>query len=97
MTELAAKFLAAHQLAGIQRRCPCALRSSPPAAQPSGYRIDPTDSIREGHRVFENNGVRIAVDALSLPYLQGSRPSAGGTRAAGALRQPEREPELRLR
>jgi iron-sulfur cluster assembly protein len=37
-----------------------------------GYRIDPTDSIREDDTVFESDGVSIAVDALSLPYLQGA-------------------------
>jgi iron-sulfur cluster assembly protein len=37
------------------------------------YRLDPTEAVYEGDTVFESGGVRIAVDALSLPYLQGSR------------------------
>jgi iron-sulfur cluster assembly accessory protein len=46
------------------------------AALPSGcsgfrYRVDPTDALRDGDRVFESGGVHIAVDATSLPYVQG--------------------------
>ncbi|HXV09567.1 MAG TPA: iron-sulfur cluster assembly accessory protein [Burkholderiales bacterium] len=37
-----------------------------------GYRIDPADTIRDGDAVFESHGVRIAVDAASLPYVQGT-------------------------
>ena len=36
------------------------------------YRIDPADAIRDGDTVFESEGVRIAVDAASLPYVQGT-------------------------
>ena len=35
------------------------------------YRVDPTDAVHDGDRVFDSGGVRIAVDAASLPYLQG--------------------------
>jgi iron-sulfur cluster assembly protein len=46
------------------------------AALPSGcsgfrYRVDPTDALRDGDKVFESGGVHIAVDATSLPYVQG--------------------------
>ena len=46
------------------------------AALPSGcsgfrYRVDPTDGMHEGDRIFDSNGVRIVVDATSLPYVQG--------------------------
>ena len=46
------------------------------AALPSGcsgfrYRVDPTDTVHEGDSVFNSNGVRIVVDATSLPYVQG--------------------------
>ncbi|MGZ9076266.1 MAG: iron-sulfur cluster assembly accessory protein [Burkholderiaceae bacterium] len=46
------------------------------AALPSGcsgfrYRVDPTDAVREGDSVFNSAGVRIVVDATSLPYVQG--------------------------
>jgi iron-sulfur cluster assembly protein len=37
-----------------------------------GYRVDPADAIRGGDSVFEGAGVRIVVDAASLPYLQGT-------------------------
>ena len=37
------------------------------------YRIDRADEIREGDAVFQSAGVRIAVDAASLPYVQGTR------------------------
>ena len=46
------------------------------AALPSGcsgfrYRVDPTDAVREGDSVFNSAGIRIVVDATSLPYVQG--------------------------
>ena len=37
-----------------------------------GYRIDPADTILDGDSVFESRGIRIAVDAASLPYVQGT-------------------------
>ena len=47
------------------------------AALPSGcsgfrYRIDPTDAVKVEDRVFDSGGVRIVVDAASLPYVQGT-------------------------
>ena len=47
------------------------------SVQPSGcsghrYRLD-TGEIRAGDAVFESGGVRIAVDPLSLPFVQGAR------------------------
>jgi iron-sulfur cluster assembly protein len=36
------------------------------------YRIDPAGALRDGDAVFESHGVRIAVDAASLPYVQGT-------------------------
>ena len=36
------------------------------------YRVDPADAIRDDDAVLETNGVRIIVDPLTLPYLQGS-------------------------
>ena len=47
------------------------------AALPSGcsgfrYRVDPTDAMLEGDSVFNSGGVRIVVDATSLPYVQGT-------------------------
>ena len=37
-----------------------------------GYRVDPTDTVRDDDKVFESGGVRIVVNAASLPYLQGT-------------------------
>lgn len=37
-----------------------------------GYRVDPADAVRDDDKVFESAGVRIVVDAASLPYLQGT-------------------------
>ena len=37
-----------------------------------GYRVDPADAVREDDKVFESGGVRLVVDAASLPYLQGT-------------------------
>jgi iron-sulfur cluster assembly protein len=71
MTGRAAKFLAA-QLVKHPAAVAVRLAVQPSGCSGFGYRIDPTDSIREGDRVFETCGVRIAVDALSLPYLQGA-------------------------
>ena len=47
------------------------------AAQSSGcsgfrYRVDPTDAVQEGDSVVNSGGVRIVVDATSLPYVQGT-------------------------
>lgn len=35
------------------------------------YRVDPTDGARDGDHIFQSSGIRIVVDAASLPYLQG--------------------------
>jgi iron-sulfur cluster assembly protein len=37
-----------------------------------GYRVDPAEAIRDDDQVFESGGVRIVVDAASLPHLQGT-------------------------
>jgi iron-sulfur cluster assembly protein len=71
MTGRAAKFLAA-QLARHPGAVAVRLAVQPSGCSGFGYRIDPADSIREGDRVFESHGMRIAVDTLSLPYLQGA-------------------------
>lgn len=71
VTECAAKFLAA-QLAKHPGAVAVRLSVQPSGCSGFGYRIDPTDSIRVGDRVFESGAVRIAVDALSLPYLHGA-------------------------
>jgi iron-sulfur cluster assembly protein len=67
----AAQFLAA-QLARHPAAVAVRLAVEPSGCSGFAYRIDPTDSIRGNDTVFESDGVRIAVDALSLPYLQGA-------------------------
>lgn len=37
-----------------------------------GYRVDPAETVREDDTVFESGGVRVVVDAASLPYLHGA-------------------------
>jgi iron-sulfur cluster assembly protein len=37
-----------------------------------GYRVDPAAAVRDGDEIFESRGVRILVDAASLPYLHGT-------------------------
>jgi iron-sulfur cluster assembly protein len=37
-----------------------------------GYRVDPANAVRDDDQVFESGGVRIVIDATSLPYLQGT-------------------------
>ena len=38
-----------------------------------GYTVDLTDSVAEDDRVFELDGVRVVVDARSLPFVDGTR------------------------
>jgi iron-sulfur cluster assembly protein len=71
LTERAARFLAA-QLARHPAAVAVRLRVEPSGCSGFGYRIDPADSIRDDDVVFESSGIRIAVDPLSLPYLQGT-------------------------
>lgn len=71
VTPRAAKFLAA-QLGKHPGAVAVRLSVQPSGCSGFGYRIDPTDAIGEGDTVFESGGARIAVDALSLPYLQGA-------------------------
>lgn len=70
LTERAAKHLAVQ----LAKRRGIAVRL---AVQPAGcsglrYRIDHADSIGGDDAVFESHGVRIAVDAGSLPHLHGT-------------------------
>jgi iron-sulfur cluster assembly protein len=71
VTERASKFLAA-QLARHPGAVAVRLAVHPSGCSGFRYRVDPADSILEGDRVFESGGVRVTVDALSLPYLQGT-------------------------
>jgi iron-sulfur cluster assembly protein len=68
----AAKFLAA-QLAKHPGAQAVRLSVEPAGCSGFAYRLDPTSEIRAGDAVFQSAGVRIAVDPLSLPYVQGTR------------------------
>jgi iron-sulfur cluster assembly protein len=36
------------------------------------YRVDPASAIRDGDVVFDSSGIRVVVDAASLPHVQGT-------------------------
>jgi iron-sulfur cluster assembly protein len=71
ITEGAARHLGA-QLARHPGAVAVRLAVGPSGCSGFGYRIDPAHAIGADDTVFEQAGVRIAVDALSLPYLQGA-------------------------
>lgn len=66
----AARYLAA-QLAKHPGAVAVRLAALPSGCSGFRYRVDPTDTVQDGDRVFDSGGVRIAVDAASLPYVQG--------------------------
>jgi iron-sulfur cluster assembly protein len=72
VAEGAASHIAA-QLARHPGAVAVRLAVAPAGCSGLRYRLAPTETIAEGDTVFESGGVRIAIDALSLPYLQGSR------------------------
>lgn len=51
-----------------------------------GYRVDPADVVGNDDEVFESGGVRILVDAASLPYLHGTTLDVVQDRLARRLR-----------
>ena len=67
----AAKFLAA-QLGRHPAAVAVRLSVVPSGCSGLRYRADPADAIRADDTVFECGGVLVAIDALSLPYLQGA-------------------------
>lgn len=71
LTGRAASFLAA-QLARHPAAVAVRLAVEPAGCSGFGYRVDPIEAISDGDSVFQSGGVRIAVDPLSLPYLQGA-------------------------
>ncbi len=68
---------AAEHLAGQLEKHPRAvgvrLRVEAAGCSGLGYRIEAADALGEDDAVFEQGGVRLVVDAASLPYLQGTR------------------------
>jgi iron-sulfur cluster assembly protein len=72
LSESARAYLAA-QIARHPGAVAVRLGVEPAGCSGFRYRVDHADEIREGDTVFESGRVRLAVDALSLPYLQGTR------------------------
>jgi iron-sulfur cluster assembly protein len=68
----AGRFLAA-QLAKHSGARAVRLAVEPAGCSGLRYRVDPADSLRDGDTVFDIEGVRLVVDALSLPHVQGTR------------------------
>jgi iron-sulfur cluster assembly protein len=71
ITVEAAKHLG-RQLARHRGAVAVRLSVEPSGCSGFGYRVDPAHGIRDDDTVFEQAGVRIAVDPVSLPYLQGA-------------------------
>jgi iron-sulfur cluster assembly protein len=71
VSEPAARFLA-RQLAARPGAVAVRLGIEPSGCSGFGYRVEHTEAIGEGDAVFEARGVRIAVDAASLPFVQGT-------------------------
>jgi iron-sulfur cluster assembly protein len=68
----AAKHLAA-QLAKRPGAVAARLAVAPAGCSGFRYRIEPVEEIGKEDRSFESGGVRLVVDPLSLPYVQGTR------------------------
>jgi iron-sulfur cluster assembly protein len=71
LTERAAKHFAA-QLAKRPAAAAVRLGVAPAGCSGLSYRIDFADATHDDDVVFESGGVRIAVDAASLPHVQGT-------------------------
>lgn len=72
VSEQAARFLA-RQLAAHPGAVAVRLAIQPSGCSGFGYRVEHADSIGEGDAVFEAHGVRVAVNAKSLPFVQGTK------------------------
>jgi len=72
LSESATAYLGA-QIARLPGAVALRLGVEPAGCSGFRYRVDHADEIRQGDTVFESGRVRIAVDALSLPYVQGTR------------------------
>ena len=68
----AAKHLAA-QLARRSGAVAVRLAVTPAGCSGFRYRVEPVREIGQQDRSFESAGVRLVVDPLSLPYVQGTR------------------------
>jgi iron-sulfur cluster assembly protein len=72
LSQPAARYLAA-QLAKRAGAVAVRLAVEPAGCSGFRYRVEPVEEIGREDQSFENGGVRIVVDPLSLPYLQGTR------------------------
>jgi len=71
LSERAAKHFAA-QLVRHPGAVAVRLSVRPSGCSGFGYRVEHADAVRDGDRVFESRGIRIAVDPASLPHVQGT-------------------------
>ena len=71
LSKPAADYLAG-QLAKYPHAVAVRLSAVPSGCSGLGYRVEPAESPGEDDTVFEVGGVRLVVDAASLPYLQGT-------------------------
>jgi iron-sulfur cluster assembly protein len=71
VSERAAAFLAA-QLARHPGAQAIRLAVEPAGCSGLRYRLDPAGAIRAEDSIFESKGLRLAVDPLSLPHVQGT-------------------------
>ncbi len=71
VTAKAATHLAA-QLAKHPGALAVRLGVEPAGCSGLRYRVDPATAIRDGDVVFDSAGIRIVVDAASLPHVQGT-------------------------
>jgi iron-sulfur cluster assembly protein len=72
VSERAAEYLA-EQLAKHPSAVAVRLVVEPSGCSGHGYRIEPSQIIRDEDSVFESRRLRIVIDAASMPYLQGTR------------------------
>ena len=68
----AVRFLTA-QLAKHPRSVAMRLAVAPAGCSGLRYRIDPVEALNAEDVVFDCGGVRVAIDAFSLPFVQGTR------------------------
>jgi iron-sulfur cluster assembly protein len=71
LTERAARHFA-NQLAGRADAAAVRLRVEPAGCSGFKYRVAHADELAHDDAVFESRGIRIAVDAASLPLVQGT-------------------------
>jgi iron-sulfur cluster assembly protein len=71
LTAEAAQFLAV-QLEKRPNAVGVRLTVAPAGCSGLRYRVDPIDTLGEADVIFESRGLRVAVDAASLPFVQGT-------------------------